>query len=125
MVSVVTQRGMTLVEVMVATAILALVMVSVIVVASHTQRSTLQLAQKTQARWVVNNISAEIRAGLHGQITPTGGFQGRTEQGLTTWFWQAKAQALSDHVIELEISIHENESTPAVVSLKTAVWRPS
>lgn len=119
------QKGMTLVEVMVAAVILALVMIGVILSASHTQRSTLVLQQKTQATWVANNVSAELRAGLHGTLSSTGSFQGKMNLGTQAWYWSAKAQPLTEQVIELVISVHESESMPAVLTIKTGVWRPS
>jgi general secretion pathway protein I len=119
------QQGMTLIEVMIAAAILALVMVAVMTVAGHTQRSAKTLLDKTHARWVVNNLDAELRAGLHGKITPTGSFQGNMTLGQQTWYWSAKGNALSEQVIGLEINVHESQNAPAVVTLNTAIWNES
>jgi general secretion pathway protein I len=119
------QQGMTLVEVMVAAVILALVMIGVMAVATHTQRTTLRLQQKTQAGWVANSIAAEIRAGVHGKITPTGSFQGRHPLGNNNWFWRAQAQSDNQgDVIQLKISVQEDENTPEIISIQTAVWSP-
>lgn len=123
--ALVKQRGMTLVEVMVAAVILALVMMGVIAVATHTQRSTLRLNQTSQALWVANSLSAEIRAGLHGEITSTGTFQGQFVLGQNNWFWKAQSDAYSDEVINITLTVHEKESAPAVVTLVTGFWRPS
>lgn len=121
--ALVKQQGMTLVEVMVAAAILALVMVASIIVASHTQRSALRLLDKTHAQWVANNINAEIRAGLHGKITETGGFQGQMKLGNASWYWSAKAKSLADEVIGLQIDVKPDQTSEPVVTVNTAVWR--
>jgi type II secretion system protein I len=120
------QQGMTLVEVMVAAVILALVMMGVMAVASHTQRTTLRLHEKTQASWVANSVAAEIRAGVHGKLTSTGGSQGRFSLGNHHWFWRAQAQGEEQgQVISLEITVHEDENSPVIVSLRTALWSPT
>ncbi len=119
------QRGMTLVEVMVASAILALVMLAVIVTASHSERSGVRLMKKTQASWVANNLDAQLRAGLHGKITPTGSFVGHAPQGEQNWYWEARAEELNEEVILITITVHEDESKPALVTTQTAVWSPS
>jgi type II secretion system protein I len=116
---------MTLIEVMVAAAILALVMVAVMTVASHSQRSGATLLDKTHARWVANNLDAEIRAGLHGKMTSTGSFQGNTTMGHAVWYWSAKAHALSEEVIGLEINVHAAQNDPPMVTINTAVWSGS
>lgn len=119
------QQGMTLVEVMVAAVILALVMMSVMAVASHSSRSTARLQQKTQAAWVANTVAAESRAEVYGKITPTGSFQGTQTLGGKQWFWQAKASNSSqEEVILLNISVQENENSPEVLTTQTAVWSP-
>jgi type II secretion system protein I len=118
----VNQQGMTLIEVMVATAILALVLLAVIAVASQSQRSSLHLMKRTEAGWVANNVAAEIRAGLHGLITPTGSFQGNYSLGDQSWYWQAKAHSEEERVIRLKISVHETESTPPRAETDTAIW---
>ena len=116
------ERGMTLIEVMIASLIISLVMVAAIVSASHSQRSGLRLTQKTHAQWVANNIAAEIRAGLHGEITPTGSFQGQQSMGHQNWFWRAKAQSQNEQVIFWQITAHENENSPAIVTRSTGMW---
>lgn len=123
--ALVKQRGMTLIEVMVAAAILAIVMVAVIVVASQTQRSTVTLSKKTQAQWVANNIDAEIRAGLHGKISQTGSLQGSTTLGQQVWYWMAKAQAIQEHVIQVQITVQDHQNGRPLVTTTTAIWEPS
>lgn len=120
--SAVNQQGMTLVEVMVASAILALVLLAVIAVAGQSQRGSLHLMKRTEAGWVANNLAAEIRAGLHGIITPTGSFQGNYSLGDQSWYWQAKAQSEDDRVIRLKITVHENENSPPRAETETAIW---
>jgi general secretion pathway protein I len=116
------QQGMTLIEVMIAAAILALVMVAVMTVASHSQRSGAALLDKIHARWVAHNLDAEIRAGLHGNVTPTGSFQGNMSMGHDSWYWSAKARALSEEVIGLEINVHAAQNDPPVLTIQTALW---
>lgn len=123
--ALVNQRGMTLVEVMVATAILALVMLGVVAVAMHTQRSTVKLVHTSQANWVANNIVAEIRAGLHGKMSQTGSFQGQVKLGDINWFWQAKAHSEDQQVILLTVTVHEAQTKPSIVTRHSALWSPS
>lgn len=79
------QRGMTLIEVMLALAVFALAAVSMVKVASEHTRSLIILEQKTIALWVANNQLVELK--LSGQFPTLGIKKGSTEMAGSTWHW--------------------------------------
>jgi len=88
------QRGMTLIEVMVALAVFSLAALSVVTVASEHLRSIDYLEQKTLAMWVANNQLTELE--LVGKLPGYGIKKGKVEYAGSTWFWQRETLKTAD-----------------------------
>ena len=79
-------RGFTLIEVLIALAVLAVVMASIARSTSQTAVATLDLQQQTFAGWVGANVIEQLR--LKDPWPEIGRRQGRTRMGQTEWHWQ-------------------------------------
>lgn len=81
-------RGFTLLEVLVALAVLAIAMTALVQAASQNTAHTHQLQERTLGHWVGANQLARYRAGL--EPLATGTRSGRTELARRDWEWRAE-----------------------------------
>lgn len=79
-------RGFTLVEVLVAVAVLAIALSAVIAAMARQADNAGYLKQKTLALWVAHNRLAELQ--LLDEPPATGRSDGRVEMGGTEWRWE-------------------------------------
>jgi general secretion pathway protein I len=84
-------RGFTLVEVLVALAIVAIGMAAVIGALSSSASTVAYLRDKTFAQWVALNQIATLR--LSGQMTATGTSDGNTDFAGRSWHWRREVIA--------------------------------
>lgn len=87
-------RGFTLLEVLVALAIFALVAASVLTASARSVRTASQLEDKTLAMWVADNRLAELQ--LADTPLADGRDQGQVEFAGRRWGWQSEIQATSE-----------------------------
>lgn len=87
-------RGFTLVEVLVAVAVLAIAMAAVIGAMARQADNAGYLKQKTLALWVAHNRLAEIQ--IQSQTPATGRSDGKAQMGGFEWRWEAVVQATED-----------------------------
>ena len=80
-----TSRGFTLLEVLVALAVLTIALASTIKVTADQAINTEHLRDKTLAHWVAMNQIAELQ--LTQEWPPTGKKEGSEEMGLHEWHW--------------------------------------
>jgi general secretion pathway protein I len=78
-------RGFTLLEVMVAVAVLAIALSATIKVASESGANLIHLRDKTLAHWVAENKLAELQA---TEAWTEGSQRGSSRMGGRTWYWQ-------------------------------------
>ncbi len=87
-------RGFTLLEVMVALAIFALVAASALTASARSLQTAARLEDKTLALWIADNRLTEL------QLQPTppamGRQQGRLDYAGRRWQWQSQVEATSD-----------------------------
>ncbi|MFP4162049.1 MAG: type II secretion system minor pseudopilin GspI [Ectothiorhodospira sp.] len=84
------QRGFTLLEVLVAVAVLAVALGAAIKAGSENARNAAYLRDRTHAHWVAQNVLARYRAGLEN-ATP-GTREGAEFMAGREWYWRARIQ---------------------------------
>lgn len=84
-------RGFTLVEVLVALAIVAIGMAAVLGTLTTSANTVSYLRDKTFAQWVALNQIANLR--LSGQMTRTGNSDGDTDYAGRKWHWRQEVNA--------------------------------
>lgn len=89
-----TSRGFTLVEVLVAVAVLAIALAAVIGAMARQADNAGYLKQKTLALWVAHNRLAEVQ--LQSEVPSTGRSDGKAEMGGFEWQWEAVVRATED-----------------------------
>ena len=109
-------RGFTLLEVLVALAVVALSLAALIKVASSNASNAAYLQEKTLAHWVGMNKIAELQ--VQHQWPDTGTQRGTVMLGGQEWRWVVKVQATPDQdVRRLDVSVQpdarRNEDHPA------------
>lgn len=97
-------RGFTLLEVLVALAVVALSLAALIKVASSNASNAAYLQEKTLAHWVGMNKIAELQ--VQHQWPDTGTQRGTVMLGGQEWRWVVKVQATPDQdVRRLDVSV--------------------
>lgn len=87
-------RGFSLLEVLVALAIFALVAASVLTASARSLQTAARLEDKTLALWVAENQLVELQ--LEDPPPGNGTRKGRVEYAGRLWQWQARIAATSD-----------------------------
>lgn len=122
--------GFTLLEVLVALAIFALVAASVLSASGRSVRTAMQLEDKTLAMWVADNRVTELQL---AEAPPAAGRdQGQVKFAGRHWLWQSEIQATSEPNmlrVTLWVAVEPDGSSgdlreSALVSLNGFLWRP-
>jgi general secretion pathway protein I len=101
-------RGFTLVEVLVALAIVAIGMAAVLGALTSSANTVSYLRDKTFAQWVALNQIATLR--LSGQMTPTGNSDGDTDYAGHTWHWRQEVTATEvPGVVRIDVKVRPKE----------------
>jgi general secretion pathway protein I len=118
-------RGFTLIEVLVALAVLAFAMAALIKTGAENARAAAYLRDKTLAQWVAMNVIAEQR--LSAAWPSTGTKRGREEMAQHEWHWELKvADTFDKDVRRLEVVVRatDDRDHAPVVSLVAFLARP-
>ncbi len=101
-------RGFTLIEVLVALAIVAIGMAAVMGALTSSADTVSYLRDKTLAQWVALNQIANLR--LSGQQPPTGNSSGDTDFAGRSWHWRQEVVATEVPGVErIDISVRPAE----------------
>jgi general secretion pathway protein I len=118
-------RGFTLLEVMVALAVIALGMAAVIKTVTTTTSNTIHLRDKTFAYWVAQNQIAEIELTTGN---PKKGFSdGEEELAGITWHWTRKIEGTEDpdtNRVEVYVRKDKDKSAQNYATLVTLMFNP-
>lgn len=87
-------QGFTLLEVLVALAIFALVAASVLSATAHSLQTASRLEEKTLAMWIADNRLTELQ--LSQSPVADGREQGEVEFAGRRWQWQSEVQGTSE-----------------------------
>jgi general secretion pathway protein I len=118
-------RGFTLLEVMVALAVLAIALAAMIKGVSDNANNAAYLRDKTFAQWVGMNVVNEQR--LAGDWSDKSLQRGEEEMGQHTWYWSYKlSETFDEDVRRLEVEVRGSEArdTSPLVTLVAFVPRP-
>lgn len=119
-------RGFTLLEVLVALAVLAIAMAALIKGGAENARSATYLRDKTLAQWVGMNVIAEQR--LAAGWPATGTTRGREEMARHEWFWELRvAETFDEDVRRLDVAVRgsDDRESPPLASLVAFLPRPT
>ncbi|MCG7982588.1 MAG: type II secretion system minor pseudopilin GspI [Candidatus Thiodiazotropha lotti] len=108
-------QGFTLLEILIALAILAIALTSIISVASNQTVNVAYLRDKTLAHWVAMNQMTELQ--VTNQWPATGSKKGKEEMGLQEWHWQREvSKTPDDRVRQVEIRVFRNKGDESSVT---------
>jgi general secretion pathway protein I len=101
-------RGFTLVEVLVALAVVAIGMAAVMSALTSSANTVSYLRDKTFAQWVALNQIATLR--LSGQMTATGNSDGDTDYAGRSWHWRQEVTATDiPGVVKIDVKVRPKE----------------
>jgi len=117
-------RGFTLLEVLVALAVVAIALAAVIRIGGSAALNAARLEDKTFADWVALNRLEELR--LATSWPSTGSLSGTEEMGGRVWRWTQRVQSTEDeYVRKVEIQVARDDAPDAPVDSVTGfVGRP-
>ncbi|RMH22514.1 MAG: type II secretion system protein GspI, partial [Gammaproteobacteria bacterium] len=100
--------GFTLLEILVALAILSIAMGAILNSIQVSTRSAIHLMDKTLAHWVAMNTLTELQTA--SSWPGIGTRKERTEMANTTWFWEADIEGTEDpNIRRLKIRVMSEE----------------
>jgi general secretion pathway protein I len=101
-------RGFTLIEVLVALAIVAIGMAAVLGTLTSSANTISYLRDKTFAQWVALNQIATLR--ISGQMTPTGNSDGNIDFAGRSWHWRREVTATQvPGVVRIDVKVRPAE----------------
>lgn len=115
--------GFTLIEVMLAMAVLAIAGVALVSATSSNVRHIGQLEERMVANWVASNQLVE--ANLDETWPPRNNKKGKVELASKEWFWQQKVVRTTDsnmRAVTIEVRLNEDDELP-ITSLQTYIAR--
>lgn len=106
-----TSRGFTLIEVMVALAVVAIGLAAAIRIGASNAANAAYLRDKTLAQWVAENKTTELL--LQADWPPTGSANGSSTMAGSKWYWQTQISATADaRVRRLEVRAGRDKEHP-------------
>ncbi|OGT69519.1 MAG: type II secretion system protein GspI [Gammaproteobacteria bacterium RIFCSPHIGHO2_12_FULL_45_9] len=119
-------RGLTLIEVLIALAVIAIAFTAIIKATSQNIRSATYLQEKTVATWVGSQVMNEVQVGL--LIVPEA--PGKLEQETTmlnqTWSWRAyQLPTPNKRIREVQVDVSRRKGSAAMTSLVGYVRKDS
>ena len=118
-------RGFTLLEVMVALAVITLGLSAVIKTVTSTTSNTIHIRDKTFAYWVAQNQIAEIE--LTAGSPSTGFTDGEEMLAGLTWHWTRKIESTEDpdtNRVEVSVRKDKEKSAQNYATLITLIFNP-
>lgn len=106
-----TLSGMTLIEVLIALAIVSIAVTAVIKATSQNIRATNYLQNKTMAMWVGKLVMSEAQTGVMHLPEPGDSIKKSMEMLGRNWYWQAYREPTPNkHIHKIHVQVYERES---------------
>lgn len=107
------QKGFTLLEVLIAMAILAVAGVAILKASSAHTSGLIELKDVTYSSWVAENRLVEIQ--LENKFPPDNNKKGKVEMAGREWFWKQVVETVADKSIRkvtVEVRYLEDDKEP-------------
>ncbi len=116
-------RGFTLLEILIALAVLATSLFAIIKMSTENVSNTAHIRDKTVAQWTALNLITEMQV---QNIWPTTGTaNGQQEMAGKDWYWTSLVSQTSDaDVRKVEISVLHSSDDNALVTLTGYIAKP-
>lgn len=112
--------GFTLIEVLVALAILSIAMTAIILSTSQNIKDTLYLQNKTVATWVGTQVVNETRAGLLKPPLAPDSLKDETEMLNKRWSWEASLKDTPNpHIKEINVMVFDKANKQLLSQLRS------
>lgn len=113
-----TKTGFTLLEVLVALAVLAIALAAIIKAAGDNAEALRYLRDKTLAHWVADNVLTDLQ--VRREWLAPGQTQGSDEMGQREWFWTVTvSNTIDDQLRRVEVAVflteERNEPVTALI----------
>lgn len=111
-------RGFTLVEVLVALAVVAVALAALLKGSGEHARNSAYLRDKTLAHWVALNKIAELQ--IQPEWPSIGMQHGSSDMGVTDWHWVTSVSNTPDKDIrrlEVEVRYQEDDADPIITRI--------
>lgn len=117
------QQGFTLLECLVALAILAVALTSALRAVGSTAQSSITLREHTLAGWVAQNRLAELR--VTGTWPPLGRTEGHATQSNRTYLWRESVEATPNPLFrKVEVRVFDESGDSPLATLSGFAVRP-
>ncbi len=118
-------RGFTLIEVLVAVAVLALAMGAILASSARFADNAIYLRDKTFASWVAHNLLNEWM--LEQEWPKTGTREGSSDMAGREWYWVAEISKTPDPTlrrVDLSISMEKGDDAPSLLAVSAFLSEP-
>ena len=116
-------KGFTLIEVLIALAILSIALTTIIKFTSQNIRDTTYVQNKTIANWVGTQVINEVRVGLLKLPQPPDPLEQETQMLGQAWSWKAYLAATPNtHIQEIHIDVFQKTGHRKMISLVSYLY---
>ena len=115
-----TNKGFTLIEVLVAMAIIGFALPALMFSIMQQINTTRELQDQTAAYWLAENQLTRLR--LQHQLTgavPNAPIDDRAEMLDTTWYWRIEPEKTVSELIRIQVTVSRDEDEEPLVTIET------
>ncbi|MEM8817569.1 MAG: type II secretion system minor pseudopilin GspI [Pseudomonadota bacterium] len=118
------ERGLTLIEVMVALIVISLALTAAMVSIGQVTSSAKSMRDRTYASWIGQNRLAEYR--LAGELPETGRSDGEIEYAGVDWAWEADISETGvDNLLRIDVSVSAPGAEDSVWTVTGFIGEPT